>query len=239
MSASRILLLGEGMQDVGRIEPAVKRRPPCDFEGDLPRLVRRLSGTTPGGRGSGTTPRPSSASTPRGSRSRAAPPGPAASRRSCGTPCWRRSRPTQRSSRSSTPARRRCRPFSATSRTSSTSAASDPRRPGWRSGWPASHEIEIYRMLADPDARRAAFGPDAGAAPVPEDLEGVRDPKSIWRERAGQVPAPEGIDLPLHADAQRRAAWETLRPEIVARGCPRGFAPFARDVLDTLPWTRA
>ena len=39
----RIMMLGEGERDVGRMDPAVKRGRPCDFEGDLPRLVRRLS----------------------------------------------------------------------------------------------------------------------------------------------------------------------------------------------------
>ncbi len=44
MSGRRIVLLGEGERDIGRISDG-KRRPPCDFEGDLPRLVRRLAET--------------------------------------------------------------------------------------------------------------------------------------------------------------------------------------------------
>lgn len=43
MTSARPLLLGEGQRDVGRFNPGAARRPPCDFEGDLPRLVRRLS----------------------------------------------------------------------------------------------------------------------------------------------------------------------------------------------------
>ncbi len=236
MSASRVFLLGEGEQDVGRIEPAIKRHPPCDFEGDLPRLVRRLSEHHAGRSRFGYD-----ADTLRGINARIPLAG----------------RPTRTGGKSKelrnavlaalqthatvialidaraeeVPVLQRdiqdildqCRERSAEARVAIGLAI---------------HEIEIW-MLADPEARRAAFGPETGGHAVPEDLEGVWDPKSLWLERAGQALAPEGIDGPLHADTQRRAAWETLRPEVVSRGCPRGFAPFARDVLDTLPWTRA
>lgn len=76
-------------------------------------------------------------------------------------------------------------------------------------------------MLADPEARKAAFGLTVGGHPVPADLEGVGDPKSLWQERAGQAPPAEGIDPELHADAQRQAAWQELRPDVVAHRCPR------------------
>ncbi len=44
MSGRSIVLLGEGERDIGRILDG-KRHPPCDFEGDLPRLLRRLAET--------------------------------------------------------------------------------------------------------------------------------------------------------------------------------------------------
>jgi hypothetical protein len=100
------------------------------------------------------------------------------------------------------------------------------------------HEVEIW-MLADPESRKAAFGQAVGAQPVPDDLEGVRDPKALWFERAGQAPSPDGADEALHGDAQRVAAWQALRPEVVARACPQGFAIFARDLRETLPWMRS
>ncbi len=76
----------------------------------------------------------------------------------------------------------------------------------------AVHEIEIW-LLADPEARKAAFGEAVGEQPVPEDLEGVRDPKALWRAISGQVPPPEGVEGALHEDRQRVAGWATLRPE--------------------------
>jgi hypothetical protein len=90
----------------------------------------------------------------------------------------------------------------------------------------AVQEIEIW-MLADPEARSAAFGAAVGAQPVPDDLERVADPKALWLERAGQGPVPPGAHPALHTDIQRCKAWESLRPEVVARVCPKGFAPFA------------
>jgi hypothetical protein len=101
----------------------------------------------------------------------------------------------------------------------------------------AIQEIEIW-MLADPASRVAAFGPAVGQQAVPADLESVDDPKALWLERAGQAPVPEGKEASLHADNQRLAAWEALRPEVVAYGCPRGFAPFEHALADALPWLR-
>jgi len=236
VSSSRVLLLGEGERDVGRIDPAVKRRPPCAFEGDLPRLVRRLSEHHGGLSRFGYD-----ADTLRGINARIPLVG----------------RPTRTGGKSkelrnaviaalqthsvvvalidaradevSTLQRdiqdilAQCRERSADARVAIGLAI---------------HEVEIW-MLADPEARKAAFGPAVGELPIPEDLEGVRDPKALWSERAGQAPAPEGSDAPLHADTQRLAAWEALRPDVLTRACPRGFKPFAREVLSTLPWTRA
>jgi hypothetical protein len=90
----------------------------------------------------------------------------------------------------------------------------------------AVHEIEIW-MLADPAARRAAFGPRAGMTELPSaDLEGIPDPKGLWRTYSGQSPAPDGIRPELHHDQQRLAAWTNMRPDVVAVACTRGFAPF-------------
>ena len=122
MSASRIFFLGEGERDVGRVDSTATPGSPCDFEGDLPRLVRRVS--------------------------------------------------------------------------------------------------EIHGGLT-------RFGYDA---------ETLHDINARIPERAGQAPVPEGKDVSLHADDQRRAAWENLRPEVVAQAYPRGFAPFERALAGALSW---
>ena len=101
----------------------------------------------------------------------------------------------------------------------------------------AVQEIEIW-LLADPEARKAAFGAAVGEQPVPEDLEGVGNPKALWRAISGKVPPPEGVAGALHEDRQRVAGWATLRPHVVAHACPKGFEPFARDVIAALPWSQ-
>ena len=236
MSASRIFLLGEGERDVGRIDPAIKRRPPCAFEGDLPRLVRRLSehqgGPTRFGYAADTL-RGINARIPlagrptrTGGKSKELRNAVLAALRTHSTVIAlidARAEEVQGLQRDIQDILAQCRERSAEARVAIGLAV---------------HEIEIW-MLADPEARKAAFGPTVGDQAVPEDLEGVGDPKALWRERAGQAPAPEGGDAQLYADTQRLAAWDALRPEVVAHACPRGFASFVRDLLQTLPWTHA
>lgn len=89
----------------------------------------------------------------------------------------------------------------------------------------AIQEIEIW-MIADPYARMAAFGEHARDLTLWTHLEEVDDPKSLWAEFAGRSPAPDAKDHDEHADDQRASAWHAMRPNEVARGCPRGFAPF-------------
>lgn len=231
---SRILLLGEGERDVGRIPPAVKRQPPCDFEGDLPRLVRRLSEHASGRSRFGYD-----AETLHGINARIPLSG----------------RPTRTGGKSK---ELRNAVIAALQTYSNVIALIDARieevavlqrdvqeilaQCRERNAEArvaiglAIQEIEIW-MLADPEARKAAFGQPVSAQRVPDDLEGVGDPKALWRERAGQAPPVEGADPQLHADAQRLAAWQNIRPEVVAHLCPRGFAPFMAQVLAALPWT--
>lgn len=97
----------------------------------------------------------------------------------------------------------------------------------------AVREIEIW-MLADPESRNAAFGPKHAWSLRTSALEIERDPKSRWKELAGMVPIPEGSDHDLHHDELRRAAWEALRSEEVAAACPIGFAPFAKAAREAL-----
>lgn len=236
MSSSRVLLLGEGERDVGRIDSAVKRQPPCDFEGDLPRLVRRLSEHARGRTRFGYD-----AETLRAINARIPLAG----------------RPTRTGGKSK---ELRNAVLAALQTYSTIVALIDARAEEVpklqqdirdiliqcreRSAEArvviglAIHEIEIW-MLADPESRKVAFGSAVGAEPVPLDLEGVRDPKALWHERAGQAPPPDGADSSRHGDSQRLAAWQALRPDVVAHLCPQGFALFARDLLDTLPWTRS
>ncbi len=229
--SSGILLLGEGERDVGRIEG--KRHPPCDFEGDLPRLVRRLSE-----HGSGRTRFGYDADTLRGINARiplAGRPtrtgGKAKELRNAVLAALQthativvlidaRAEEVATLQRDIQEILLQCREQSSEAQVAIGLAI---------------HEIEIW-MLADPESRRAAFGDAAGAHRIPEDLEGVRDPKALWQERAGQAPPPDGTTTALHADTQRRAAWEALRPDVVAHRCPRGFAPFLRDVLALNPF---
>ncbi len=232
----RILLLGEGERDVGRIPPSMKRQPPCDFEGDLPRLVRRLSEHASG-------------------RSRFGYDAETILRINAQIPLA--GRPTRTGGKSKQLLNA---VLAALQKYSIVIALIDARigevatlqrdiqeilaicrernADAKVAIGLAIQEIEIW-MLADPEACKAAFGPAVGAQPVPADLEGVGDPKALWHERAGQAPPPDGTDPEIHADAQRLAAWQGLRPDVVAHRCPRGFAPFAHDVVATLPWTRS
>jgi hypothetical protein len=90
----------------------------------------------------------------------------------------------------------------------------------------ALHEVEIW-MLTDPESRLAAFGPEAGTMPMPEGHhEDFSDPKSLWLTYAGHGSPPDGVTVEQFHDNQRLAAWQSLRPDVAARSCPRGFAPF-------------
>lgn len=234
MSASGLLLLGEGERDVGRIDPTTKRRPPCDFEGDLPRLVRRLSevacGRTRFGYDADTI-------------------------HAVNTRIAHRGRPTRLGGKSKA---LRNAVIAALQTHSTVIALIDARVEELQDLQRDVHdiltqcrersaeakvaiglaiqEVEIW-MMADPHSRDAALGANVGQEPVPDDLEAVGDPKALWRGKAGQVHVPDGADAELHADQLRRAAWASLRPDVVAHSCPRGFAPFMREVLDALPWT--
>lgn len=235
MNASRILFLGEGERDIGRIPAAEKRPPRCDFEGDLPRLVRRLSELA-------------------FQRDRFGYDAETILRINERIP--RAGRPTRTGGKS----KQLLNAVLAALQTHAIIIALIDARLGELATLQrdvkeilalcreqnaearvaiglAVQEIEIW-MLADSEACKAAFGLTTGGLPVPADLEGVGDPKSLWQERAGQAPPADGVDRDLHADAQRQAAWQELRPEVVAHRCPRGFAPFWRDVLAVLPWSR-
>jgi len=236
MNASRPFLLGEGERDVGRTDRVTKRNPPCDFEGDLPRLVRRLSEHACGRTRFGYA-----AETIRGINALIPLAGP----------------PTRIGGKSK---QLRNAVLAALQTHSVIIALVDARSDELRELQQdvqdilaqcsersadarvaiglAIQEVEIW-MLADKDARKAAFGLEVGGRPMPADLEAVPDPKALWQDRAGQAPPRDGMDSAVHRDTQRRAAWQALRPEVVASECPRGFEPFVRAVLNVLPWTRS
>ncbi len=216
----RIMLLGEGERDVGRMDPGVRRGRPCDFEGTCRGWYagsRRWSWSGPT---SGTTPRRCEGS-PRASPIAGRPMrkgGKSKELRNAVLAALQthevvialidaRADELAALQRDTQEILAQCRERSAEARVAIGLAV---------------HEIEIW-LLADPDARKAAFGPAVGEQPLPEDLEGVGDPKSLWRALSGQAPPPEGVDGALHADEQRRAGWATLRPE---RGRPRMPAGF-------------
>jgi hypothetical protein len=233
VTSARLLLLGEGPRDVGQLDPSVKRHPPCDFEGDLPRLVRRISehagGLTRFGYDAetlrGITARIPLAGRPTrtGGKSKELRNAVLAALRSYSTIIAlidARAEEVLTLQQDIRDILEQCHERSSTARVAIGLAI---------------HEIEIW-MLADRESRNAAFGATIGAQPMPGDLEGVRDPKVLWSERAGQSPPPDGGAFELHGDRQRSAAWQALRPQVVAHQCPRGFAPFMKDVLGALPW---
>jgi hypothetical protein len=235
VSAARIMLLGEGERDVGKIDPAERRRPPCDFEGDLPRLVRRLSELSSGRPRFGydaETLREIVARIPLAGRPTRIG-GKSKQLRNAVLAALQthavvvalidaRTEELPALQRDVQEILTQCRERSAEARVAIGLAV---------------QEIEIW-MLADSESRKAAFGDAVGGQPVPEDLEAVGDPKALWHQRAGQGPPPEGTEGELHGDHKRSAAWQALRPEVVAHRCPKGFAPFARDVVAVLPWSR-
>lgn len=88
----------------------------------------------------------------------------------------------------------------------------------------AIHEIEAW-MLADAESRRAAFGHSAGHPELPMSPEDLPDPKSEWANRAGRAASSRG-NTEIADDDRRQAAWQSMRPDVVAHECPIGFAPF-------------
>jgi uncharacterized membrane protein len=224
-----VFLLGEGSGDVGRAGD--RRGKPCDFEGDLPRLVRRVVELTRQKPGFGYV-----AETIYAVNQRVGSAG----------------RPTRVGGKS----KELLTAVLAALQTHATVIALIDARDGevaelerdvrdilelCRSRRTdarvaiglAIQEIEIW-MLADPEARKAAFGPSIGALDVPADLEAEGNPKRLWQERAGQAPSRGGKERGLHADDQRLAAWLTMNPTVVAHRCPRGFGPFHRDLVNAL-----
>ncbi|MFO0560148.1 MAG: DUF4276 family protein [Polyangiales bacterium] len=90
----------------------------------------------------------------------------------------------------------------------------------------AIHEIEAW-LLADEACRIAAFGSEVGRRPLPQPPEEIGDPKALWRSLHGQVSEhedEEGRDYWL----RRRLAWLALRIDVVRARCPQ-FSAFERE----------
>jgi hypothetical protein len=95
----------------------------------------------------------------------------------------------------------------------------------------AVHEIEAW-LLADPYSRRSAFQ-DVHEARFATGIEKIDDPKSLWAQLDGE--AVSNIpDAELARDDRRRLAWASMRPDEVRRACPLGFAPFLDRLERTL-----
>lgn len=232
----RVLLLGEGVEDIGRVDEA-SRWVGCPFEGDLPRLVRRLVEDA-GGSGrfgygvetiEGLVRRIPRQGTPaRGG-------GKAKNLRDAVLSC------VEAAGDGAPPAAvialidARTHEVAALRRdVASILKQCEERAPDVPVAIGlAIQEVEIW-MLADPASRHAAFGPTLAAAAVPADLEAEPDPKARWRERAGKVACPSELSGEEHHDELRRAAWESMRPAVVAHACPQGFPPFAERTLKAL-----
>lgn len=232
----RVLLLGEGGEDIGRVDEA-SRWIGCPFEGDVPRLVRRIvehaGGSGRFGYGVETIEGLVRRIPRQGTPARGG--GKAKDLRdavlSCVTTGDGGSRPAAVIALIDARAHEVDDLRRAVARILAECEQRAPDVPvaiGL-----AIQEIEIW-MLADPAAREAAFGPSIAAGAVPADLEAEADPKARWRERAGRVACPSHLSEDEHHDELRRAAWESLRPEVVAHACPRGFAPFAESAVRAL-----
>lgn len=228
----RLLLLGEGERDIGR--PDTRRVTGGDFEGDLPRLLRKLFAAYGGPRGFGYDAsgiRDIVSAIPRGGRAM-------------------RTGGKGKDLRDAVLASLR----SLDARTGVIIALIDARLDeldGLRGDVQeilrqcadvrsdvhvaiglAVQEIEVW-MLADPASRDAAFGVTVARQTFPSALEDVADPKTLWRDRAARTQSPDGMLAELFEDTQRRTAWEALDPDVVAHACPRGFRPF-RDAVRTI-----
>jgi hypothetical protein len=233
----RPLYLGEGLRDVGTPMEGRRRVVPCDVEGDLPRLIRRLAEILGAETRFGYD-----ASTFRHVVARAG---------------ARDGRPTRVGGKAkdlrdavfyslthSTPT-----PSAIFALIDATAAEFDQLRKDAadviaqcrevRTDVPvvigiALHEIEIW-MLADEQARIAAFGAEVANSPLPgAGAEDIANPKHLWATYSGRSQPREGVALDLHRDEQRRAAWQALRTDVVGRLCPRGFAPFDADAQAAL-----
>jgi hypothetical protein len=229
------MILGEGPEDIGKIDETA-RYPGCDFEGDLPRLVRRIV-TEAGGQDrfgyAVETIRAIVARIPRtGTPARAG--GKGKDLRDAVLSCLiadgqalpaavvavidARANEVVKLRQDIQKILVQCRER----------APEVPVAIGL-----AIHEIEIW-MLADPMSREAAFGPALARVTLPDDLEAEPDPKARWAEIAGRVERHQDLPHALHHDQLRRAAWESLRCDVVSRACPQGFAPFTAEARTAL-----
>lgn len=219
----RLLLIGEGPRDIGEPDLGLdlKRKVPCDFEGDLPRLVRRLVRDHGGPDRFGydaITIREVVSQIPRVGRAT-------------------RSGGKSKDLRDAVVAQVRSgHPLGVVALIDARLDEVSALRQDVGSilaecaGTPvviglAIQEIEVW-MLADERARIAAFSPRVGARPIVERLESVDDPKTLWSDRAGQLPAAAGIPSALHQDQQRAAAWAEMSLDVAAQRCPDGFGRF-------------
>ena len=86
----------------------------------------------------------------------------------------------------------------------------------------AIQEIEAW-LLADPEARAAAFGESAKSREcgAPEEIE---NPKQCWQSLLGEAPG-DATEV-----ERRKCAIDAMRPKVVAERCPRGFGPFREEV---------
>lgn len=87
----------------------------------------------------------------------------------------------------------------------------------------AVHEIEAW-LLADEQSRVAAFGDELGNRQLSQQPEDLSDPKSLWRSLHGQV-SSDTDEAARDYWLRRRLAWLALRPEVVRSRCPQ-FAEF-------------
>lgn len=232
MSYRRLFLLGEGDRDIGRA--TLDRKPPCDFEGDLPRLVRRIAVVAGGperfGYDASTIQAIVSKLPIQGRAMRSGKKSKNLRDAVVATIC---SDPRPLAVIALIDARveeveELREDFRIICESCRTEAPDVPVALGM-----AIQEVEIW-MLADEQSRRAAFGDAIGARDVGKDLESIHDPKSLWNDLAGQAGAREDDVTERHLDHQRRCAWEALRLEVVGRRCPRGFQPFTRDVREVV-----
>jgi hypothetical protein len=223
----RPLFLGEGARDVG-VAIEGRRRIPCAFEGDVPRLVRRiaeLSGKEMHFGYDAMTFREVVARIPRTGR----PTRIGGKSKDLRDAIFHSLRDSQR-----VPAAilavldARADEFVSLQKDAAEILAECG---GIRADVPvvigiALHEIEIW-MLADAVARTAAFGAQVAQTPLlGGGVENLPDPKALWSTYAGRAAPPDGVAQDLHRDQQRLAAWASLQPEVVCEACPRGFAPF-------------